>query len=54
MKREHDDDEIPVLIGCECSGVIREAFRARGIQAWSCDLKPDEHQRIIESWRDGR
>lgn len=29
-----------VLIGCECSGVVREAFRARGHDAWSCDLKP--------------
>lgn len=31
-----------VLVGCECSGVIREAFRARGHQAWSCDLVPAE------------
>lgn len=29
-----------VLIGCECSGVVRRAFRARGHDAWSCDLKP--------------
>jgi len=29
-----------VLIACECSGVIREAFRARGHDAWSCDLQP--------------
>jgi hypothetical protein len=28
------------LIACECSGVVREAFRARGHNAWSCDLKP--------------
>jgi hypothetical protein len=28
-----------VLIGMECSGVIREAMRALGIDAWSCDLK---------------
>lgn len=31
-----------VLIGCECSGVVREAFRAKGHDAWSCDLKPAE------------
>lgn len=31
-----------VLIGCERSGVIREAFRARGHDAWSCDLAPAE------------
>ena len=29
-----------VLIGCERSGVVREAFRARGHDAWSCDLLP--------------
>lgn len=31
-----------VLIGCECSGIVREAFRRRGHDAWSCDLKPSE------------
>lgn len=30
-----------VLIACECSGVVRDAFRARGHDAWSCDLLPD-------------
>lgn len=29
-----------VLIGCEYSGTMREAFAARGFDAWSCDLKP--------------
>lgn len=27
-----------VLIGCEESGIVRDAFRARGHDAWSCDL----------------
>lgn len=31
-----------VLIGCEFSGIVREAFRAKGHQAWSCDLEPAE------------
>jgi hypothetical protein len=31
-----------VLIGCEFSGIVRDAFRARGHDAWSCDLKPTE------------
>lgn len=31
-----------VLVGCECSGVVREAFRAKGHKAWSCDIKPAE------------
>ena len=29
-----------VLIGCESSGAVREAFRRRGHNAWSCDLLP--------------
>jgi hypothetical protein len=31
-----------VLVGCEFSGVVRRAFRARGHEAWSCDLLPAE------------
>lgn len=29
-----------VLVACEFSGVVREAFRRRGHNAWSCDLEP--------------
>ena len=29
-----------VLVGCESSGVVREAFRRLGHDAWSCDLLP--------------
>ncbi|WP_370303569.1 hypothetical protein [Pseudooceanicola sp.] len=29
-----------VLIGCETSGIVREAFLAHGHDAWSCDLLP--------------
>lgn len=31
-----------VLIACEFSGVVRDAFAARGHDAWSCDLLPSE------------
>lgn len=31
-----------VLVACEFSGVVRRAFRARGHEAWSCDLLPAE------------
>lgn len=31
-----------VLIGCEQSGILRRAFAARGIDAWSCDIEPSE------------
>jgi len=33
---------IRVLVACEFSGVVREAFRRRGFDAWSCDLLPAE------------
>lgn len=31
-----------VLVACEFSGIVRDAFRARGHDAWSCDLMPTE------------
>lgn len=31
-----------VLVACEYSGKVREAFRARGHEAWSCDLLPSD------------
>jgi site-specific DNA-cytosine methylase len=31
-----------VLVACEFSGVVREAFAAKGHDAWSCDLLPTE------------
>jgi len=31
-----------VLVACEFSGVVRDAFRARGYDAVSCDLLPTE------------
>lgn len=31
-----------VLVACEYSGRVREAFRALGHDAWSCDLLPSE------------
>jgi len=31
-----------VLIACEFSGIVRDAFRRRGHNAWSCDLLPCE------------
>ena len=31
-----------VLIACEFSGVVRDAFAARGHDAWSCDLLPSD------------
>lgn len=31
-----------VLIACEFSGIVRDAFSAQGCDAWSCDLLPTE------------
>jgi site-specific DNA-cytosine methylase len=41
---------VRVLIACEESGTVREEFRKRGHDAWSCDLKdtriPGQHIKI--------
>jgi hypothetical protein len=48
-----------VLIACEFSGIVREAFRKRGHDAWSCDLLdteiPGQHIKgdILEILNDG-
>ena len=31
-----------VLVACEFSGTVREAFAAKGHDAWSCDILPTE------------
>lgn len=31
-----------VLVACEYSGIVRDAFAARGWDAWSCDLRESE------------
>jgi hypothetical protein len=33
---------VRVLIACEFSGTVRDAFRAQGHDAWSCDILPTE------------
>jgi hypothetical protein len=34
-----------VLVACEFSGIVRDAFLEKGHDAWSCDLLPAEHNR---------
>lgn len=41
-----------VLLGCECSGVGRRAFRALGHDAWSCDIKEAEDASPYHMQRD--
>ena len=51
----HHDRPLKVLIGCEQSGIVRDAFNALGHDAWSCDLLPSEtpsNRHIIGDVRD--
>lgn len=41
-----------VLVACESSGVVRESFRARGHDAWSCDLLPADDGSVNHIQRD--
>lgn len=36
------DRPMKVLVGCEFSGIVRDAFLEKGHDAWSCDLEPSE------------
>mgnify|MGYP001231712947 FL=1 len=31
-----------VLIGCETSGIVRDAFLSKGHDTWSCDILPSD------------
>lgn len=42
MRERRNDGKMKVLIACEFSGIVRDAFRARGHDAVSCDLLPSE------------
>jgi len=33
---------VKILVACEYSGVVRDAFRKRGFDAWSCDILPTD------------
>jgi hypothetical protein len=54
------DMGLRVLVVCEFSGIVRDAFRAMGVDAWSCDLLPSESENehhIIgdaRNWMDNR
>jgi hypothetical protein len=55
------DDKMRVLVACEFSGVVRDAFIARGHEAVSCDLLPTDRtgphitgdvRKIADGWWD--
>ncbi len=35
-------EKVKVLVACEFSGIVRDAFTAAGHEAWSCDYRPTE------------
>ena len=39
---ETPNQKLRVLVACEYSGVVRDAFIARGHEAMSCDLLPTD------------
>jgi site-specific DNA-cytosine methylase len=39
-----------VLIACEFSGIVRDAFKAQGHDAWSCDLLPTETKELSQHY----
>lgn len=44
---ERGERILRVLVACEFSGIVRRAFRARGHDAWSCDLRPAEDDDLV-------
>jgi hypothetical protein len=43
-----------VLVACEFSSIVRDAFLEKGHDAWSCDLLPAEHDNVAFSHISGR
>jgi len=36
------DSRPSVLVACEKSGIVREAFKLKGFNSWSCDIQPPD------------
>jgi hypothetical protein len=45
---------VRVLVACEFSGIVRDAFRRRGHDAWSCDLLEAEDDSLFHYRCDAR
>ena len=37
-------NQLKILIACETSGIVRDAFLKRGHDVWSCDVLPADTQ----------
>jgi hypothetical protein len=54
-----NNSHIKVLVACEESGRVRDAFTARGFDAWSCDILPSStpgkhiHSSVLPVLNDG-
>jgi len=44
-----NNNTMKILIACEFSGVVRDAFENRGHDVWSCDLLPTESEQTKEA-----
>lgn len=44
LRNRASGEKMKVLVACEFSGIVREAFRVKGHDAWSCDLLPTERE----------
>ena len=38
-----------ILVACEYSGIVRDAFASRGHDAWSCDILDTESLQRVQS-----
>jgi len=45
---------VNVLVGCEFSGIVRDEFRKKGHNAYSCDIIPSERDNKFHIQRDVR
>ena len=40
----YKEEKMKILVACEYSGIVRDAFAAKGHDAWSCDILPTESE----------
>lgn len=48
--RTSKEKKMKILIACERSGTVRDAFRAAGHEAWSVDLLEDGQEEPFPSY----
>lgn len=48
MSKRDKNNNLKILIACEVSGRVRDAFRKKGHDAWSCDVQPSNSSYHIQ------